>query len=123
VMILGRKSDEELLDLYRQAGLFILAPYSESKNFEGFGIVFLEANACGVPVLTTRDGGMRDYVVDGENGILAESHDVDAIEAALIRYFEGRDRFCADAIRAKPEPYRWAHIAQRVVAVYEKVLH
>jgi phosphatidyl-myo-inositol dimannoside synthase len=123
VSIVGRKTDEELLDLYHETGLFILVSYSEAKNFEGFGIVFLEANACGVPVLTSRDGGMRDYVVDGENGILVETHDAKGIEAALVRYFEGRDHFDANAIRTKPEPYRWVHIAERVAALYRDRLH
>ena len=122
VALVGRKTDAELLDLYHDTGLFILVSYSEAKNFEGFGIVFLEANACGVPVLTSRDGGMRDYVVDGENGIYVDTPDADGIEAALVRYFEGRDRFDADAIRAKPEPYRWVHIAKRVVAFYQDKL-
>jgi len=122
VVIVGRKTNEELLDLYHDAGLFILVSYSEAKNFEGFGIVFLEANACGVPVLTSRDGGMRDYVMDGENGIYVETPDAQGIEAALIRYFEGLDRFDASAIRLKPEPYRWVHIAEQVSAYYQSGL-
>lgn len=122
VTIVGRKTDAELLDLYHDAGLFILVSYAESGNFEGFGIVFLEANACGVPVLTSRDGGMRDYVEDGVNGIYVDRHDADGIEAALVRYFEGRDCFDADRIRAIPEPYRWNHIAERVVAFYRERL-
>ena len=122
VAIVGRKTDEELLELYHDTGLFILVSYSEAQNFEGFGIVFLEANACGVPVLTSRDGGMRDYVVDGENGILVETHDAKGIEAALVRYFEGQDHFDADAIRAKPEPYHWVHIAERITAFYQEQL-
>lgn len=122
VAIVGRKTDEELLDLYHDTGLFILVSYSEAKNFEGFGIVFLEANACGVPVLTSRDGGMRDYVVDGENGIYVDTPDADGIEAAMVRYFEGRDHFDTDSIRAKPEPYRWMHIAKRVADFYQERL-
>jgi glycosyltransferase involved in cell wall biosynthesis len=119
VAIVGRKTDEELLDLYHDAGLFILVSYSEAENFEGFGIVFLEANACGVPVLTSRDGGMRDYVVDGDNGIYVEMPDADGIEAALVRYFDGQDTFDAGSIRTRPEPYRWMHIAERVTAFYD----
>ena len=119
VAIVGRKTDEELLDLYHDTGLFILVSYSEAKNFEGFGIVFLEANACGVPVLTSRDGGMRDYVVDGENGIYVDTPDAVGIEAALVRYFDGCDCFDAAAIRARPEPYRWVHIAERVATFYQ----
>jgi len=118
VAIVGRKTDKELLDIYHDSGLFILVSYSEAKNFEGFGIVFLEANACGVPVLTSRDGGMRDYVEDGVNGIYVETVDDVGIEAALVRYFEGYDSFEPRQIRAKPEPYRWAHIAERMTSLY-----
>jgi glycosyltransferase involved in cell wall biosynthesis len=122
VSMVGRKSDEELLDLYRNAGLFILVSYSEAGNFEGFGIVFLEANACGTPVLTSHDGGMRDYVEDGINGICVEKPDAAGIEAALLRYFEGSVAFDPERVRAKPEPYRWKHIAERVVAFYHTQL-
>lgn len=122
VAIVGRKTDEELLNLYHDSGLFILVSYSEPKNFEGFGIVFLEANACGVPVLTSRDGGMRDYVVDGENGIYVETPDANSIEAALVRYFEGRDHFDTEAIRVRPEPYRWENIGERMVSFYKEKL-
>jgi phosphatidylinositol alpha-1,6-mannosyltransferase len=65
VRLEGRKTDAELVQYYRDADLFVLVPYAERNNFEGFGIVFLEANASGVPVLTSREGGMKDYVKKG----------------------------------------------------------
>lgn len=120
VRIEGRKSDQELLDYYRHADLFILVSYAEAKNFEGFGIVFLEANANGVPVLTSRDGGMRDYVQEGRNGLYVEDHSAEGIRKALLRVLSGELQFDAKVVRAAPEPYRWVHIAEAIEREYRK---
>jgi phosphatidyl-myo-inositol dimannoside synthase len=118
VVFTGRLSDEQLLNCYQHTDLFILASYAEPDNFEGFGIVFLEANASGVPVLTTRSGGMADYVVDGENGLYADDPFPEAIGRALIRFFEGEVTFDKAKLRAFADPYRWKNIARRVLDMY-----
>ena len=118
VSIEGRKTEEELADCYARADLFILASYAESQNFEGFGIVLLEANAAGTPVLTTSEGGMVDYVRDGMNGFFTESPSSSGLEAALKRYLDGSLSFDPAKVRLAPEPYRWTHIAERVLGVY-----
>lgn len=120
VCFTGRLSDEALADCYRDTDLFILASYAEPGNFEGFGIVFLEANANGVPVLTTRSGGMTDYVVDGQNGLYADDPSPEAISRALIRFFEGEVVFEPETLRACAEPYRWKNIASRVLDLYSR---
>jgi glycosyltransferase involved in cell wall biosynthesis len=118
VSIEGRKTEEELADYYTRADLFILASYAENQNFEGFGIVFLEANAAGTPVLTTREGGMVDYVREGVNGFFTEDPSPSALKAALKRYLDGGLTFDPEQVRLAPEPYRWTHIADRVLDVY-----
>lgn len=118
VHIEGRKTDQELLDYYRQADLFILVSYAEAKNFEGFGIVFLEANANGVPVLTSRDGGMRDYVVEGKNGLYVADPSAEGIRAALQRFLDGEVKFDPSVVRDAPERYRWIHIAEAIEGEY-----
>jgi len=118
VILEGRVSDERLRALYDEAGLFILCSYAEPENFEGFGIVFLEANARGTPVLTTREGGMTDYVREGVNGFYTGGVDAPAIARALERYFSGGIHFDPGAIRAAPEPYRWRNIARRMLETY-----
>jgi glycosyltransferase involved in cell wall biosynthesis len=118
VRIEGRKSDEELADYYARASLFILASYAEKQNFEGFGIVFLEANAAGTPVLTTREGGMVDYVREGVNGFFTETPSASDLRVALKRYLDGELVFDPTQVRRAPEPYRWPNIAERVLAVY-----
>lgn len=57
---------------------------------EGFGIVGIEAMACGVPVISTRCGGPEDYVVDGQNGFLVD-HDVASISDKLLTLVHDRD--------------------------------
>ena len=118
VSIEGRKTDQELAEYYASADLFILASYAENENFEGFGIVFLEANASGTPVLTTREGGMVDYVREDVNGFFTEDPSPTGIKAALKRYLDGELSFDADQVRRAPEAYRWTHIADRMLDVY-----
>ena len=52
---------------------------------EGFGIVFLEAAACGVPSVAGRSGGSHEAVADGETGFVVPPRDVDAVRAAIGR--------------------------------------
>lgn len=118
VFFKGRLSNEELLNCYQDTDLFILASYAEPGNFEGFGIVFLEANAAGVPVLTTKSGGMADYVIDGQNGLYAEDPSPDGISRALIRFFDGEIVFQPEILRGFAEPYRWKNIASRILDIY-----
>ena len=120
VRLEGRKTDAELVQYYRDSDLFVLVPYAERNNFEGFGIVFLEANASGVPVLTSQEGGMKDYVKEGLNGFFAENPSVEAIQVALKKFLDGKVKFDIETVRASPEPFRWSHVGDRVVELYQK---
>jgi phosphatidylinositol alpha-1,6-mannosyltransferase len=62
---------------------------------EGFGIVFLEAAACGVPQLAGASGGSDEAVLDGETGFVVDPNDVDAATSALRRLLDD------DALRAR----------------------
>lgn len=76
----------ELCAVYNLADLFVM-PNRRMANgvTEGFGIVFLEAGACGVPVIGGNDGGVPDAIRDGETGFLVDGDDVDAIAARAVR--------------------------------------
>ncbi len=69
---LGAVPEAELPDLYRAADLFAGPSRArlEADDVEGFGIVFLEAAASGLPVIATRTGGVPEAVADGVNGFL-----------------------------------------------------
>lgn len=87
VEFLGWISDEELPDLYRRAHVFVMPTREEPEqaSIEGFGIVFLEASASGLPVVAGRSGGAVEAVRDGETGLLVPPNDPGVLAQALLR--------------------------------------
>lgn len=71
---------EEVVQLMMHADVFVLP-----SRDEGFPLALLEAGAAALPVVATRVGGVPELIVDGENGLLIDSDDPDALRAALLR--------------------------------------
>lgn len=84
VELLGSKSSEEVRAFMQQAEVFALpsqtAPNGDS---EALGIVFNEASACGIPIVSTRHGGIPEAVLHGETGLLVAEGDDEALAIAL----------------------------------------
>lgn len=78
-MFLELVTDEELVSLYSRASVMVYAP-----RLEPFGFAPLEANACGLPVVAVAEGGVRETVRDGFNGLIAD-HQPEAIASAIHR--------------------------------------
>lgn len=98
VTFLGRVPDAEMAALYGCADVFAMLCRADrwgGLEAEGFGIVFLEAAACGVPQIAGRSGGSHEAVADGETGFVVEPRDVDAVRRAL------RDLLGDDALRSR----------------------
>ncbi len=92
VTFVDHVAQSELCRVYNLADLFVMPNRRvESGVTEGFGIVFLEAGACGVPVIGGNDGGVPDAIVDGETGFLVDGNDVDAIETRLLQLLADDD--------------------------------
>ncbi len=87
VRFVGPASDAELDAWYRRCDVFVLASRDSgvSGGAEGYGIVFVEANLRGKPVVGGRSGGIPDAVVDGETGILVDPLDPADIADAITR--------------------------------------
>lgn len=89
VIFAGRVADDELADYYRLGDVFVMPNRRmPDGDTEGFGLVFLEANRCGLPVVAGRDGGSTDAVQDGLNGLVVDGHSVPAIAEAMRRLAE-----------------------------------
>jgi len=87
--------DDEVVRLLNTASAMAYAP-----RLEPFGLVPIEANACGLPVVAVAEGGVRETMVDGETGLLVDN-DPDAMGAALGRLLDDapfRERLSAQAI-------------------------
>jgi len=85
VIFAGAVSDKDLPAWYSAADLLVMPNREEEGDVEGFGIVFLEANACGKPVIGGCSGGTVDAVIDGETGYLVNPCDPEDIAEAAIR--------------------------------------
>src|SRR5438132_9190387 len=78
-------TDAELVDLLNRAAAFVYTP-----RLEPFGYAPLEANACGTPVVAVAEGGVRETVLDGVNGLLVDSRPT-AMAAAIDRLIHDPD--------------------------------
>ena len=85
VILPGFITDEELVDYYNLCDVFVMP----SKK-EGFGIVFLEALACGKPVIAGNQDGSRDPLLNGELGILIDPDSVNETAKAIIKVLSGK---------------------------------
>lgn len=86
VCLAGPLSDADLLRAYRAASVFVMPNRTmPDGDTEGFGLVFLEANACGRAVIGGQAGGAVEAVVDGETGLLVDGYDSAAVATAIIR--------------------------------------
>jgi phosphatidylinositol alpha-1,6-mannosyltransferase len=84
VTITTNAGDEQLPDIYRAADVFVMPTTKTEHDREGFGIVYLEAQLFGVPVIATRHPGVDEAVHDGEGGILVSDSPQELL-AALER--------------------------------------
>ncbi|MBQ7690505.1 MAG: glycosyltransferase family 4 protein [Muribaculaceae bacterium] len=85
VHFLGFIADDELCDFYSRNHVFVLCTREEpgNRNVEGFGLVFVEAQACGTPCIATNAGGIPDAVSHGNGGWLIEQDDQEALAKLL----------------------------------------
>ena len=115
VRFAGRVSDAELIDYYRQSDLFVLVSREEEggADYEGFGIVFLEAAACGKPVVGGSSGGIPEAVEDGVTGILVDPLKEEDISRAILSVLTDQSlaRKLGEAGRERVEE-KFSYIAQ-----------
>lgn len=89
VDFLGYVENDDLPLIYQNADIFVL-PAREvmGSSIEGFGIVFLEASACGLPVVAGRSGGAVEAVLEGETGILVDPNNSEILGDSLIELLD-----------------------------------
>jgi len=124
VKFLGEVSVEELDRLYRSASVFLLAPQQGDRKFEGFGLVFLEAGAYGVPVVATRSGGVPDAVEDEVTGFLCAPDDSAALADAALSLLQDKElaRRMGIANRRRAEFLSWERFAAEQMTIYEEIM-
>lgn len=126
VTFLGRVPDDDLADVYGAADVYAMLCRNRWAGLEqeGFGIVFLEAAAAGVPQVAGRSGGAAEAVAHGETGLVVdEPTDVDAVADALERLLTDEDlrHRMAEQGRARAiAEFDYDRLAPRLAAAIEE---
>jgi phosphatidylinositol alpha-1,6-mannosyltransferase len=116
VTFLGGVSFADLAKLYRVADVFALPCRTLSDgDTEGFGLVFLEANACGVAVVAGAAGGTIEAVIDGETGLIVDSNQPAQIAAAITRILNdgALARYFGETGWRRAQEWDWSAVTQR----------
>jgi phosphatidylinositol alpha-1,6-mannosyltransferase len=124
VTFLGRIAQGDLPALYAAADVFAMPNRDVGADFEGFGIVFLEAQATALPVIAGRSGGAPEAVVEDRTALLVDGSRPEAIAGAIRRLAadpELRARMGAAGRRHVLEHCRWSVAAQKLRAIHEEV--
>ncbi len=116
VRFLGSVSREDLLARYAEADLFVLVPTQGGGDVEGFGMVYVEAAAAGVPSIAALHSGGSDAVADGVSGLLLSSTQPAAIASAIRRVRAAPQQFSPEQVRAHAERFRWPRIVSALRA-------
>jgi glycosyltransferase involved in cell wall biosynthesis len=119
VFLAGWRAHELLPEAVNAADLLVLPSVGEA-----FGLVLVEAMACGLPVVACASHGPAAIVADGKTGWLVPPDSVDALTDALVAAASDREERRARGERAYAESgrYGWPAIARRLVSLYEELL-
>jgi phosphatidylinositol alpha-1,6-mannosyltransferase len=115
----GFFKDDDRTALYNAADVYVMISRYEKgeRDVEGFGITFLEAGACGVPVIGGRSGGIPDAIQDGFSGFLVDPDDREGIAdrlETLLTDDEVRMRLGIQARRRVLEQFTWEKYVDRM---------
>ena len=119
VSFVGSMDQQRLALFYAAADVCAVPSLTES-----FGLVALEAMACGTPVVGTRVGGLQTLIEHGESGLLVPAGDYQALAESMAKVLtDHRLRMhLAHGARDRAEHYSWGSVGDRVEALYAKIL-
>lgn len=114
VWVVGDVPAETVSELFAASSMFCMPTRAEP-----FGLVFVEALTCGVPIVSTDIGALPDIVQDGETGFLVAPDDTPGLAAAIVRLLDDPEearRFGAAGRRRMLERYTWPHVVDAMAA-------
>lgn len=117
----GEVGGDELPRWLNAADVFAMPNREINGDNEGFGMVFLEAAACGTPALAGRDGGTGSAVIDGETGLRVDGQSLQAVVEGLVRLLSDR-RFAEEVSRKARQRAEKQFDWRQVVAATERLI-
>jgi len=115
----GEVTDEALHNHYTQADIFVLTSTQHYTSIEGFGLVYLEASAYGLPNIAHATGGVREAVIDGETGIVVTPGNIAHLTTALQQLIADPDlrQQLGESGRKWARRRNWQHNVQALFAI------
>ena len=120
IRLLGPVPRSELVDRYQQADVLVLPTLNDA-----FGLVILEAMACGTPVIATDHSAGPDVIEDRLDGFVIPIRSVEAIKERLEWLYHHRNEAREMGSRARRkvcDRFTWDHYAERLIVAYERIL-
>ena len=115
VLLLGEKLHDEIADWMNASDLLVLPSIKES-----FGVVQLEAMACGKPVVATRNGGSEEVIVSDDLGFLCNNQDISDMATKILLALD--KNWDHKIIHNHTTKYTWSNICKQIAEEYLKCL-
>ena len=126
VVFIGQIPHSQMAKYYSLADVFVLPSITNKMGeTEGFGVVLLEAMACGLAVIGSDTGGIPDIIKDGETGLLFHQKDSPDLANQIIRLLTDEDlrkKMVANARNLIETQFSWEIVAERFMEVYHGVI-
>ncbi len=115
----GSLPTPELIARLLGSDFFLLPSRTEPNSIEGFGIVYLEAAACGVPSIAAAGGGAEDAVVPGESGWILPDPEPVTIAAQLEQCLRGITSIAPEKCQQHAQRFSWDKSARQIAGYYQ----
>jgi phosphatidylinositol alpha-1,6-mannosyltransferase len=121
VQFLGEVDEETLLACYQQCNLFVLPNREIEGDIEGFGMVLLEAQACGKPVIAGESGGTKEAMRAPDTGLVIQCHQAETLAAAVDDLLSdgARSERMGQAARMWAVEFGWDRLAARAADLFQ----
>lgn len=128
VRFAGFVPEEQKVQYYQACDIYAMPSRSDENlgDMEGFGLTYLEANACGKPVIGGRQGGCTDAVADGVSGMLVDPDDERETAAAITRLLQDRAYYrnlSHQGLERARKEFSWEKSCEKLLALYESCAH
>jgi len=125
VIFAGRVSDAELPKYYVASDVFVMPSGGDEKKgeVEGFGIAYVEANACGKPTIGLKIGGVEDAILNGKTGILINERSTEELSSAIIRVLMGKKlakRLGANGRARVEKELNWEDVTKKIKVLLQE---
>jgi phosphatidylinositol alpha-1,6-mannosyltransferase len=124
VKFLGSLNDEDTLKYYQAANLFVLPNRTVNSDVEGFGMVLLESQACGVPIITGNSGGTKETLAAGETGLVIDCENCEELTKTLESVINDKnvlEKMAGNTRGYILDNHRWENSVRKASAVLEEV--